>query len=130
MIRRPPRSTLFPYTTLFRSRAEPRLVGRYDPLSPGMLVFLRHLVARCAEARVPLSLCGEMAGRPLEAMALVGAGLRTLSLSPSAVGPVKTMIRSLDAAALGAYMATLYDLPDHSLRDRLYNYGKDHGVFV
>ena len=111
-------------------RAEPRLVGRYDPLSPGMLAFLRDLVARCAEARVPLSLCGEMAGRPLEAMALIGAGLRALSLSPSAVGPVKTMVRSLDAAALDAYMATLYDLPDHSLRDRLYNYAKDHGVFI
>lgn len=111
-------------------RTDPRLVGRYDPLSPGMLSLLRDLVARCAKARVPLSLCGEMAGRPLEAMALIGAGLRSLSLSPSAVGPVKTMVRSLDAAALSAYMATLYDLPDHSLRDRFRNYAKDHGVFI
>ena len=60
----------------------------------------REVVARCAAAGVPLSVCGEMAGNPLEAMVLIGLGFRTLSMAPPAIGPVKTMIRSLDAAAV------------------------------
>jgi phosphotransferase system enzyme I (PtsP) len=116
---------------LFASdRGNPRLVDRYDPLAPGMLAFLRDLVARCGRAGVPLGLCGEMAGRPLEAMALVGVGFRELSMSASAIGPVKAMVRSLAVEPLRHYMATLYDLPDHSLRDRLRAYAKDHGVFI
>ena len=47
----------------------------------------------------PLSLCGEMAGRPLEAMALIGLGYRSISMAPASVGPVKSMILSLDAGA-------------------------------
>jgi signal transduction protein with GAF and PtsI domain len=53
-------------------------------------------VRSASEANGEVSLCGEMAGRPLEAMALIGAGVRTLSMQPANIGPVKMMIRSLD----------------------------------
>jgi phosphotransferase system enzyme I (PtsP) len=53
-------------------RGNPRLADRYDILAPGVLSFIRHLVRQCEAAAVPLSVCGEMAGRPLEAMALNG----------------------------------------------------------
>lgn len=111
-------------------RGNPRTATRYDPLSPAMLCVLRRLVDACANAKVPLSLCGEMAGRPLDAMALIGIGFRTLSMSPPSVGPVKTMLRSLDVAALRQYMSGLYLGADHSLRDKLRSFARDHGVQI
>ncbi|MDP8969046.1 MAG: phosphoenolpyruvate--protein phosphotransferase, partial [Actinomycetota bacterium] len=109
-------------------RGSPHLIDRYDVLSPPVLSFLRDLVQRCRQAGVQLSVCGEMASRPLEAMALAGLGVRHLSLSPSDLGPVKAMLASLPCARLTAYLARLYDLPDHSVRARLKNYAVDHGV--
>jgi phosphotransferase system enzyme I (PtsP) len=111
-------------------RGSARLAGRYDVLSPGALSFLRSIVAGCAARGVPLTLCGEMAGRPLEAMALVGVGLRRLSMSPTAIGPVKEMLRSLDAAEVAAFLDTLVGLPDASLRGRLAAFARDRGVIV
>jgi phosphotransferase system enzyme I (PtsP) len=111
-------------------RGNPALIDRYDVLSPAALSFLRDLVERCRAAGTKLAVCGEMASRPLEAMALVGLGLRHLSVSPSEVGPVKAMIRSLDAAALGCYLGSLLHLSDRSLRGRLQAYAQDHGVVL
>jgi phosphotransferase system enzyme I (PtsP) len=109
-------------------RGNPELSGRYDVLSPPVLSFLRELVERCRESDVSLSICGEMASRPLEAMVLLGLGVRNLSLTPADVGPVKTMLRSLRCGSLTSYLDRLYDLPDHSLRVRLRHYALDHGV--
>lgn len=111
-------------------RGNPRLVDRYDLLSPAVLTFLRSLVAQCEAAGVAVSLCGEMAGRPLDAMALIGLGLRTLSMPPAAIGPVRTMIRSVAIKPLRRFMDTLSDLPDHSLRGRLQLYAHDRGVVI
>ena len=83
-------------------RSNPRLAERYDWLSPAILRFLRRIVRAADKARVPLSVCGEMGGRTLEAMALIGIGIRRLSITPVAVGPIKAMIRSLDAKAATA----------------------------
>ena len=78
-----------------RDRANPRVAGRYDPLSPAPLRALKALVRAAKKHRVPLTLCGEMAGRPSEAMALIGLGFRSISMAPASVGPVKSMILSL-----------------------------------
>jgi phosphotransferase system enzyme I (PtsP) len=111
-------------------RGNPRLADRYDILAPGVLSFIRHLVRQCEAAAVPLSVCGEMAGRPLEAMALIGLGLRDISMPPAAIGPVKLMVRSLNVAALSQYLESLYDLADHSLRNRLHDFAQDHQVMI
>jgi phosphotransferase system enzyme I (PtsP) len=111
-------------------RGNPRVAQRYDVLAPGLLSLLRDLAARCAAADVPLSLCGEMAGKPLEAMALIGLGFRNISMPPATVGPVKAMIRSLNVGMLGTYLSTLYDLPDHSLRQKLAAFASDHGIAI
>ena len=111
-------------------RGNPALSDRYDALAPAALGFLGELGQRCREAGVRLSVCGEMASRPLEAMALVGLGVRQLSVSPSEVGPVKAMVRSVDAAGLGRYLDRLVGLPDHSLRGRLQAYAQDHDVVL
>jgi phosphotransferase system enzyme I (PtsP) len=109
-------------------RGNPQLVDRYDVLSPAVLCFLQELVERCRSAGVALSLCGEMASRPLEAMVLLGLGVRQLSMTPADVGPVKSMLRSLRCGRLANYLRQLYELPDRSVRVRLRNYALDHGV--
>jgi phosphotransferase system enzyme I (PtsP) len=116
---------------LFASdRGNPLVASRYDLLSPAILSFLRHIVLRCREHDVPLTLCGEMSGKPLEAMTLIGLGFRRISMSPAAIGPVKMMVRSLDAQALEIYMDTLYGLPDRSVRERLTQFASKHGVVI
>jgi phosphotransferase system, enzyme I, PtsP len=111
-------------------RGNPRLADRYDPLSPPVLRALTTVVAGCARHRVQLSLCGEMAGEPLDAAALVGIGFRTLSMSPAALGRVKATIRSLELGAIKEFLATWEALPTHSLRDKLRDFCNDRGIEV
>lgn len=77
-------------------RTNARVASRYDVLAAAPLRALKTLVRAARKHRVPVTLCGEMAGRPLEAMALVALGFRSLSMAPASVGPVKAMILSLD----------------------------------
>ncbi len=109
-------------------RGNPRLAERYDLLSAPMIALCREVVAQCRAARTPLSMCGEMAGNPIEAMVLIALGFRTLSLTATAIGPVKTMIRSLDARALARYVDEIGDRPAHSLRRWFEAYARDHAV--
>jgi phosphotransferase system enzyme I (PtsP) len=111
-------------------RGNPRVAERYDVLAPSALKFLGELRQACDVAGVPVSVCGEMAGRPVEAMALVGLGFRTLSMSAPAIGPVKSMIRSLELPALQQFLAGLLDAQDHSLREKLRGFALDHGVAI
>jgi phosphotransferase system enzyme I (PtsP) len=114
---------------LFASdRGSPRIAERYDTLSSAMLSLLDQLARECAAAGVPLSLCGEMAGQPLDAMALIGLGFRTLSMAPPAVGPVKTMVRSLDLGRLQTYLTGIQGSTAGSLRGRLRAFARDHSV--
>ena len=116
---------------LFASdRGNPALSERYDMLSPAVLRFLRAVVELCNAANVPLSICGEMAGRPLEAMALVGIGLRSLSMAPASIGPVKSLVRSLDIGVLEPYLIELCCRPDRSLRSALKAFAQDHGAVI
>ena len=116
---------------LFASdRGNPRLSDRYDMLSPLVLNFLRTVVRQGEEAGVPVSLCGEMASRPLEAMALVGLGFRRLSVVPPAVGPVKTMIRSLSLPPLEEYLNDLCETTHRSVREQLRTFARDHGILI
>ena len=116
---------------LFASdRGNPRLSQRYDALSPSVLSLLRNVVETCDAAEVPLTLCGEMAGAPLEAMALVGIGFRSLSLSAPAYGPVKEMIRSLDVGGLSTYIGQLAGGTDHTVRHKLSDFARDHEIVI
>ncbi|MBV8494094.1 MAG: phosphoenolpyruvate--protein phosphotransferase [Alphaproteobacteria bacterium] len=111
-------------------RGNPRLADRYDLVSAPMLALFRQVIAECRAASKPLSMCGEMAASPLEAMVLIGLGFRTLSLAATAVGPIKAMIQSLDVGALAAYLSEIGDRPDHSLRRWVEAYARDHAVSV
>ena len=111
-------------------RGNTRIADRFDTLSPAMLRALRHIVEKGAKYRVPLTLCGEMAGRPLEAMALIGLGFRSLSLAAPSIGPLKAMILSLDAAKLEEKLLPLIASNNDSIRPHLESFCAEHGVQV
>jgi len=111
-------------------RADPRLAQRYDWLSPAILRFLRRVAREAIAAGVPVRVCGEMGGRPLEAMALIGLGIDNFSITPAAVGPVKAMIRSLDAGAVRARMEQLLARPPRDMRRALTDWAKRQGVVL
>jgi len=111
-------------------RTNPRVSKRYDNLNPASLTLIRLIVQSAAENSGDLSLCGEMAGRPLDAMALLGLGLRTLSMQPGHIGPIKMMIRSLHLGEVAAFVDRLCGRTDHSLRTRLSAFAAERGIVL
>jgi phosphotransferase system, enzyme I, PtsP len=110
-------------------REYPKLAARYDVLSPTFLSMLKFIQNQCEEAKVPLSICGEMAGRPLEALALIGLGYRTLSMSAAAIPLVKSMIRSLSCQEISDYMGAVC-VPSHAnIRQSLHDFAKAHEIY-
>ncbi len=110
-------------------RTNPRLANRYDPLSPSFLRLLSRIREICSDAGVPVGVCGDMAAKPLEALCLAGLGFRTLSLPAPALGAVKKALRSLDCAAIEAYLQSRIIAADGSLRDEVKHFAQDHGFF-
>jgi phosphotransferase system enzyme I (PtsP) len=80
-------------------RGNPRVSDRYDPLSPPALRALLAIREGCTATGTPVSVCGEMAGRPLEAFVLLALGYEILSMPPAGIGPVKQMVLSCDREA-------------------------------
>jgi len=116
---------------LFASdRSNPRLDGRYDTLSAPALNAIDRIVQRCQSADIELSVCGEMAGHPLDALALVGLGIRQLSMSPGSIGAVRDAIRGANAGALADFTQTLLHRNDPSLRSAVGAFARDHSIPV
>jgi phosphotransferase system, enzyme I, PtsP len=111
-------------------RTNPRVAKRYDTLNPSSLTLIRQIVHSASESAGDLSLCGEIAGKPLDAMALIGVGLRTLSMQPANVGPVKMMIRSLDLREVSQFVDKLCGRTDGSLRTRLSAFAAERGIAI
>jgi phosphotransferase system enzyme I (PtsP) len=111
-------------------RSDPRLAQRYDWLSPAILRFLKRILDAARAAGVPARICGEMAGRPLEAMALIGLGAENFSITPAGVAPVKAMVRSLDASALRARMEQVLARPPKDVRKALGDWARRHSVTI
>ncbi|MDH3791706.1 MAG: peptidase, partial [Rhodospirillales bacterium] len=111
-------------------RSSPELARRYDVLSPPMLRLFKRLVAEADRAGKPISLCGEQAGQPLEAMALLSCGFRKLSMPPSSIPRVKNMLRSLKIGPLAAYIDFLAGQTCRSVRERLRHYARERGVVL
>jgi len=100
-------------------RGNPRVADRYDPLSPPALRALKRIQEACIETGTPVSVCGEMAGRPLEAFALVALGFEGLSMPPAGIGPVKQMVLSCDREAARRGVETLLKATQGSVRGEL-----------
>ncbi len=111
-------------------RANPKLAERYDWLSPAILRFLRRVSGEARAAQVPVAVCGEMGGRPLEALALIGLGIDRLSVTPAAIGPLKAMIRTVDASAIRQQMSGWLTHPVGSIRSELEAWARTNKVEV
>ncbi|WP_294291968.1 phosphoenolpyruvate--protein phosphotransferase [uncultured Sphingomonas sp.] len=109
-------------------RAHPKLAVRYDWLSPAILRFLARVSREARAANVPVAVCGEMGGRPLEALALLGLGIDRLSITPAAVGPIKAMVRSLDRGAIVEQMGAWLAQPPADMRATLTDWATERGV--
>ncbi|NBO17879.1 MAG: phosphoenolpyruvate--protein phosphotransferase [Proteobacteria bacterium] len=102
----------------------------YDTLSPIMLRVVRSVLTKAEQYGVEVSFCGEMARRPLDALALIGVGVRSLSVSASAIGPLKAATRSLNLGELTRYMEFLLQSSQPSVRNWLTAFARDHGIIV
>ena len=111
-------------------RANQHVAHRFDCLSRPMLRLLGEIADRADRHGVPLALCGEMAGNPVEALALVALGYRAISMTPSSIGPVKAMIRSVTIADAAAKLRELIDNPEADLRREFREFARSAGAEI
>jgi phosphotransferase system enzyme I (PtsP) len=116
---------------LFAVDRENRMVAnRFDPLSAPSLRALKLIIDHATRLDCPVTVCGEIGGKPLEAMALIGLGYRSLSMSAASIGPVKAMILGLDAGRIGRmiHQELACDGSGETLRPKLARYAEQHGI--
>jgi len=111
-------------------RTNPTVARRYDTLSPAVLNLVRSIGAAALDAGAEACFCGEMAGRPLEALALIGLGIKSLSMQPTMIGPVKMMVRSLDTRRLQAVVEKLCEESGSTTRPALVNFAAQEKITV
>ena len=111
-------------------RTNPLVSDRYDPLSPPALRALAEIQKKCADTGTPVSVCGELAGRPLEAFALLTLGYTRLSAPAGGVGPVKRMILSADLTSARRGMANLLGSSAGSIRGELESLARKLNVTI
>lgn len=116
--------------TMASDRANAKLNRRYDVLSPAFLRVLRSIVEAANRAGKPVTICGEIAGRTVSALALLGVGFRSMSMAGSTIGPVKSMILDVNIAELAAFMQPLIDNdgPDIDIRARLIDFAETRNI--
>jgi phosphotransferase system enzyme I (PtsP) len=111
-------------------RTNARVASRYDALSAASLRGLKMLVKATRKHKVPLTLCGEMAGRPLEAMVLIGLGFRSLSMAPASIGPVKTMILTMDQRRVFQFLEGLLEGGEAIIRAELQRFALKESIEI
>ena len=111
-------------------RGNARVSDRFDPLERPFLRILRDIVRAGESNKTPVTLCGELAGKTISAMALLGIGFRSVSMSPASIGPVKAMLLGLDLKALSDVMEAALDdkQPTASMRDILVGFAESHNI--
>ena len=113
-------------------RGNPRVSGRFDSLSAPVLRALKDIADKCHEHGKPVTVCGELASQPIGALALAAIGYRSLSLTPSAVGPVKAMLLDLDSRKAAGFLYQLMDKPNRamSIRAQLEKFAADESLQI
>ena len=111
-------------------RSNPKLAERYDWLSVSIMRFLRRVQANLVGHTVDVTVCGEMGGRRLEALALLGIGIRRLSITPAAVGPIKELVRKVDLAEIEAAMTQWLSAPPPNLRQALVEWAEARDIEI
>src|SRR5215207_1901418 len=98
--------------TLAIDRTDEQVAYLYNPLHPAVLRLIQFAVEAAARRRIPIGVCGEMAGDPRYAALLLGLGLRELSMSPRNIPRVKQRIRKLDMVAATRRARAIMDQAD------------------
>ncbi|WP_439103926.1 phosphoenolpyruvate--protein phosphotransferase [Celeribacter marinus] len=111
-------------------RENERVRRRYDTLNVSFLTFIRQIVERCNAHGTPVSFCGEDAGRPVEAVALAAMGVRTLSMRPASIGPVKSVLRKVDLDRVTSLVDEAAARGDQSVRSAIVAYLAESGIAV
>jgi len=111
-------------------RGNVNLANRFSPMSKSFLRVLKKIADKAYEHGTPLTLCGEIAGRPISAMALLGLGYRSISMSPVSLGPVKAMVMALDIGELQKILLpAIENVSDQtSLIEVLQDFADQHGI--
>jgi phosphotransferase system enzyme I (PtsP) len=113
-------------------RQNSRLADRYDPIDWTALRLLRTIRASCAKYDKPVTICGEIAGRPLEACVLAALGYRSLSMAAGSIGPVKRALAGCDLGVLNQVLERELDnltpSSGETLRERLIKMGESAGL--
>ena len=109
-------------------RTNAKVASRYDVLSPAPMRALRSISQAGRRHNVPVTVCGEMAGRPIDAMALMGLGFRSVSMAPASIGAVKSMILSLDATEIEREVERLLAQGEKDMRQALLKFARRAGV--
>jgi phosphotransferase system enzyme I (PtsP) len=109
-------------------RANPKLAERYDWLSPSIMRFLARVLKGVEGHNVDVTVCGEMGGRQLEALALLGLGITRLSITPAAVGPIKEMVRQIDIGEVRQAMSGWLAAPPADLRETMLGWAQERGL--
>ncbi len=111
-------------------RGNARVSDRFDTLDKPFLRILRDIVRAGERNNTPVTLCGELAGKPISAMALLGIGFRSVSMSPASIGPVKAMLLGLDVGALSKAMHEALDdtTTPTSMRELLAHFAETHNI--
>ena len=113
-------------------RDNARVSDRYDPLHPAAVSIMKFVADGCKRNGKDVSVCGEIAGRPLEAITLVALGYTTLSMPVTGIGPVKSALLKLDAAKLREKLVPLITVESRlsSLRDVVSEFCMEEGIPV
>src|SRR5260221_4773164 len=113
-------------------RGNARVADRFDPISVPVLRALKEIAAKAAAHGKPVTLCGELASKPIGALALVAIGYRSLSLAPSAVGPVKAMLLDVNVRRAAALIEPLIESPTSGvpIRERLKAFAAEQGLQI
>lgn len=107
-----------------------RVASRYDILSRPALQLLKRMRERADDAGLPITVCGESAGRPIEAFTLVLLGYRRLSMQAARIAPIKQMILSMDLQTLAPAMQSVLDGPSDAIRNEIFRLAADAGVQI
>ncbi|HZV21032.1 MAG TPA: phosphoenolpyruvate--protein phosphotransferase [Hyphomicrobiales bacterium] len=111
-------------------RENDRVARRFDPLHPAALRVLLEIAQKAKTHGVELSLCGEIAGRPIEALALIGLGYRSISMAPASIGPVKAMVLSANARKIRQLVLDLLDRNCVNIRRELTEFAQKEKIDI
>ncbi|RDE08852.1 phosphoenolpyruvate--protein phosphotransferase [Pelagibacterium lacus] len=111
-------------------RANPRVAGNYDAIARPRLRALKRIVDAAAKFDKPVTMCGELAGRAVEALALLSIGMTRLSMGASSIGPIKEMVLGVDLGRLRAEMSDYLENgdTDGSAREVLTEFAERHSI--